>query len=83
MFVKELKMYVDYLKNEIQTMSDELTLKQVKKWNAFKSNLFNGIAYYQDLFMSFTTEDYKNIHKEFQYYKTELDAVIIPEYVKV
>ncbi|NRD22678.1 hypothetical protein HNV10_05470 [Winogradskyella litoriviva] len=83
MFVKELKMYVDYLKNEIQTMSDELTLKQVKKWNAFKSNLFNGIAYYQDLFMSFTTEDYKNIYKEFQYYKTELDAVIIPEYVKV
>ena len=82
MFVKELKMYVDYLKNEINSMSEDLTAKQVKKWNAFKSNLFNGISYYQDLFVSLTSEEYKNIQAEFQFYKTELEAVMIPELVK-
>ena len=52
MFVKELKMYVDYLKNEIDTISEELTVKQIKKWIAFKTNLFDGIAYYENLFKS-------------------------------
>ncbi|MUU77513.1 hypothetical protein GN138_03575 [Winogradskyella sp. HL2-2] len=83
MFVKELKMYVDYLKNEIQSLSEDITVKQVKKWNAFKSNLFKGISYYQDLFLSSTTSDYKNIQEEFQLYKAELEAIIIPEFVKV
>jgi hypothetical protein len=36
MFVKELKMYIDYLKNEIKGVSQEIT-GQIKKWNAFKT----------------------------------------------
>ncbi|MBX9807902.1 MAG: hypothetical protein K2X95_08905, partial [Flavobacteriaceae bacterium] len=31
LFIKELKMYIDYLKNEISTVSDEITASQVKK----------------------------------------------------
>ena len=79
MFVKELKMYVDYLKNEINTISEDLSLKQIKKWNAFKSNLFVGIAYYQDLFSTSISSEFETIIKELQFYKQELTAVDIPE----
>lgn len=50
MFVKELHMYLDYLKNEITNFSEEINKKQIRKWDAFKANLADGIAYYQELF---------------------------------
>ncbi|WP_437397857.1 hypothetical protein [Flagellimonas lutimaris] len=78
MFVKELKMYVDYLKNEIETISEEVTTKQIKKWEAFKSNLFNGIAYYQDLFQTYLSPESANIQKDLLFFKEELIAVTIP-----
>jgi len=79
MFVKELKMYVDYFKNEIVAISEEVTTKQIKKWKAFKSNLFNGITYYQELFLTSISSESTNIQKELQFYKEELIAVTIPE----
>ncbi|WP_034057464.1 hypothetical protein [Lacinutrix jangbogonensis] len=79
MFVKELKMYVDYLKNEITAISQEVTTKQIKKWVAFRNNLFNGISYYQDLFQAPISSESENIQKELQFYKEELIEVTIPE----
>ncbi|MBF8150826.1 hypothetical protein ITJ86_13015 [Winogradskyella sp. F6397] len=83
MFVKELKMYVDYLKNEIATISEDLTAKQIRKWTAFKSHLFDGIGYYQDLFATALSLNYDTIQKELQFYKEELTAVSIPQLDKV
>ncbi|MEZ0129646.1 hypothetical protein AB9T88_07735, partial [Flavobacterium sp. LBUM151] len=37
LFVKELKMYIDYFRNEIETISGEVTANQLKKWNSFKA----------------------------------------------
>ncbi|EPR74130.1 hypothetical protein ADIWIN_0859 [Winogradskyella psychrotolerans RS-3] len=79
MFTKELKMYVDYLKNDIDTISEDLTAKQIKKWTAFKSNLFDGIAYYEDLFVTTLSSKYTTIQKELQFYKNELTHVSIPQ----
>lgn len=83
MFVKELKMYVDYLKNEIETISEEVTTKQIKKWEGFRSNLFNGIAYYQDLFLTYLSPESTNIQKDLLFFKEELIAVTIPEMKEV
>jgi len=79
MFIKELKMYVDYLKTDIDTISEDLTAKQIKKWTAFKSNLFDGIAYYEDLFVSVLPSKYTTIQNELQFYKNELTHVSIPQ----
>jgi hypothetical protein len=79
MFVKELKMYVDYLKNEIAAFSEEVTAKQIKKWQAFKSNLFIGIAYYQNLFLTYNSNASTYILEDLHSYKEELRAVTIPE----
>ena len=83
MFVKELKMYVDYFKNEIATVSEDITTKQIKKWETFKSNLFEGIAYYQDLFLTSLSSENANIQKELHFYKEELLTVTIPKFEKV
>ena len=49
-FINELNMYVDYIKQEVTSYSQEVTAAQLKKWTAFKQNLEAGISYYEQLF---------------------------------
>ena len=81
MFVKELNMYLDYLKNEIATVSAEITAPQIKKWNLFKNNLTEGIGYYQSLFSSSDSHENRNqsTHSLLHFYKKELANIKIPE----
>ena len=51
MFINEIKMYVDYLKNGLSTSVQDMTVAQQKKWENFRQNILNGIQYYQDLFI--------------------------------
>lgn len=80
LFVKELKMYIEYLKNEIATLSGEINSNQLKKWNTFKTNIFEGIEYYQTLFSSnsYFKNDEERIRNQFNFYKSELDSIQIP-----
>ena len=70
-------MYVDYFKNEIETFTDEISDKQVKKWNSFKSNINEGIEYYQNLFKntSFFNNNLEKIKNQLDFYKTEINEV--------
>ncbi|MCI4444173.1 MAG: hypothetical protein JHC39_11790 [Lentimicrobium sp.] len=83
LFVKELKMYIDYLKNEISAVSNEVAASQVKKLKAFKSNLLEGIDFYQDFFAN--TNYFENsiaaIQIQLEYYTKELIGVEVPELV--
>ncbi len=82
-FVKELRMYVEYLRNEISEYTNELSAGQIKKWNSFKNNLLEGITYYQNLFD--TTEFFKNertkIQNQIKKYQLELSEIEIPSLV--
>jgi hypothetical protein len=49
MFIKEMGMYIDYLKNEINESMENLNAKKVKYFQGFKENLISGVAYYQEL----------------------------------
>lgn len=81
MFIKELKMYVDYFKNEIKEVADEITAPQMKKLNAFKNNLLEGIEYYQTLFSStsFFENKLKEIENYLNLYKMELTDIEVPK----
>lgn len=83
LFVKELKMYLDYLKNEITAVTEEITLGQIKKWNSFKNNLLEGIEYYEDLFSK--TPFFESIKNQMQSQlnicKGALIAIEIPKLV--
>lgn len=78
MFVKELKMYIDYLKNDIHTFTDDLTAKNVKKWNAFRNNLLDGITYYQNLFDVKAAPANFEIQAEIITHKNVLNTIDIP-----
>lgn len=84
-FIKELGLYVAYLKQEVNDMFIEITKGQIKKWTAFKNNLLEGILYYQNLFGS--NDYFKNeadiIMKGLERYRKELSDVLIPEPVVV
>lgn len=81
MFVKELTMYIDYLKNEIKGVSEEITAGQIKKWNSFKNNLTEGITYYQSLFVPGVAAEKsnENIQSLLHFYKEELFGIKIPQ----
>ena len=49
-FIKELNLYVDYLKNKVEEMARPLTEKNEKYIDTFHKNLMDGIEYYKDLF---------------------------------
>lgn len=76
LFIKELKMYITYFRNEIQSISGELTAAQLKKWNSFKSNLLDGIEYYKNLFES--TSVFKGHLDQLDSCKSELVGIKIP-----
>jgi hypothetical protein len=50
MFVKELKIYLDYLKNKFEETKTSMSEKQEKYLLTFAENLRNGINYYYNLF---------------------------------
>ncbi|OXA82442.1 hypothetical protein SAMN05444397_107247 [Flavobacterium aquidurense] len=80
LFVKELKMYVDYFRTEIETISGEITANQIKKLNSFKSNLLEGIEYYHNLFEStfYFKSETEKIKYQIDFYKMELSSIKIP-----
>ncbi len=50
MFLKELKLYINYLKNLIDECGESISGKHKKHINTFKANLSEGIEYYKKLF---------------------------------
>lgn len=52
MFINELKMYIDYLENRIKEALPAISAKQHEYFNAFQSNLKNGIEYYHKMVVS-------------------------------
>ena len=81
LFINELKMYVDYLKNEIEDFSESFTNAQVKKWKTFKTNLTDGVEYYEKLFSetAFFKDNVKTIQSQLADYKNKIMGLAIPE----
>ena len=52
MFMKELNLYMDFLKNKLEEAKKDWNKKQEKYFNRFFENMNDGIAYYNNLFDS-------------------------------
>jgi len=81
-FINELKMYVDYLKQELDKNLNSLSEKQVKYFSTFKTNLLQGIEYYKNLLpkMSDEADDFKTkMKEEFEALKSALNFSIEAE----
>jgi hypothetical protein len=62
MFLKELKIYIDYLKVKMDDTARPWPEKQQEYFNAFRDNLNKGIQYYRELFsnVKLTFQDKKS-----------------------
>ncbi|XMO88173.1 hypothetical protein AAFN75_07730 [Algibacter sp. AS12] len=50
LFIKELDIYIDYLKNKMEDAKTSMSKKEEKYLKTFSENLKAGVLYYQDLF---------------------------------
>lgn len=66
--INELKMYVDYLKENNSSSTDAA----IKKWNIFRQNLLSGIEYYENLFLNSPYFKTETILLALQVYKSQL-----------
>jgi len=56
MFLKEIALYIDYLKKELDTTTPSMMNRKHKKYlDNFTTNLQKGISYYQELFAEMKT----------------------------
>lgn len=76
-FVKELSIYVSYLKNEIQEIIGDLTAPQIKKYIAFNENLQAGIEYYKALFVENKQFLSEIVKKQMELMKYELENLMV------
>jgi hypothetical protein len=62
MFIKELRMYIDYLRKDVEKSLDGMNEQKTKYFTEFKNNLLEGITYYRGLFaqMSDETEEFRD-----------------------
>ena len=75
MFVRELKLYIDYFRDAIEKSSSDLTERTQKYLNEFKENLLNGIEYYLDISEQFVEDQKERIIRELSTLKTELENI--------
>jgi len=81
MFVNELELYVNYLKNEISKTKGVVTNANARYLKSFQSNLLQGISYYHELTSAIKHESEKYLNEmkeELTAFENKVKAAIIP-----
>ncbi|MCB0746477.1 MAG: hypothetical protein KDC90_03355 [Ignavibacteriae bacterium] len=81
LFMKELALYMDYLKKRIEEINTPFTDKQVAYFNKFIANMNEGINYYKELFsdVKIKFEDAKaDVLNELEIIEFELVNLLAP-----
>lgn len=86
MFIQELGLYVEYLRNEIRKRLDSMSARDLKYLNSFAESLREGIEYYRSLIPDLVeeTERYRDVMLgELLKIREELLSIIIPAEAEV
>ncbi|MFY9159911.1 hypothetical protein [Aquirufa ecclesiirivi] len=74
LFVKELGLYVDYLKNEVAESMENMNVKQERYLKTFKQNLLAGVEYYKAL----PFPNWNDMLPDLKQMESRIEALIIP-----
>jgi len=80
-FINELHLYVDYMRNEIQKRFDTWNAKEQKYFDTFKANLQDGINHYKGLIPKLLEESERyreTMRNELLELEQELIEIVIP-----
>ncbi|MCO6481831.1 MAG: hypothetical protein J5I62_03450 [Flavobacteriales bacterium] len=81
-FINELRLYVDYLKREFDHVKESATDKQRRYVESFKTNLLNGIGYYEALAPQVhrqAKEQLERFTDELKQYAANIKAMVLAE----
>ncbi len=73
-FVKELSLYVDYLKKEVEKSVDSMNTKQERYLKTFRDNLLAGVSYYQNL----SLPSIQSMKDELRIWEEKINGLVIP-----
>ncbi len=75
MFIKEITLYIDYLKEEIEYYSLKLSNRTPEYFKTFKANLLNSIENYSHLAEEFIDEHKKHFLEELKSFREEIENI--------
>ncbi len=78
MFVEEMRLNLDYLKEEIRRFSHRFSNRPQSFFETFKMGLLDGIDYYQDLTKQFIDEQRDRFLKDLKKLQNEIEATVLP-----
>nr|MCU0586125.1 hypothetical protein [Desulfobacterales bacterium] len=78
MFVEEIRLYVEYLRQEISRFSIGLSRRPQGYFSTFKANLLGGVDYYRELARQFIEEKRGRFLEELECIRREIEAVLLP-----
>ena len=76
MFIKELNLYVEYIRKEVEQYTLELSNRTPKYFREFKENIKDGIEYYRTLVDDFVEEQRERFLTELDALSAELDTIL-------
>lgn len=77
MFVREIRLYIDYLKQELEKSSTGIIDRSAKYFSEFKQNLNDGVAYYRTLADNFGRKQRKRILAELEVLADEINRILL------
>jgi hypothetical protein len=78
MFLKELSLYIDYLRNKVEDVICEYSDKQMNGLLEFKNRLNGSIQYYKKLFKNKFSHNSQELIENIEILQNELNSVEIP-----
>lgn len=76
MFIRELSLYVEYLRRDLRRASEGFLDKTTKRFLEFKHNLISAVEYYQDLAEQFSSEQKERFLRDLDALFEEIEKVL-------
>ena len=79
MFIKELMLYIDHLREETKNFSLKLSFRTPAYFSKFKKNLLEGIEYYHSLAGQFIEDQRAQFLKDLKVLQDEIERIALPD----
>ncbi len=83
MFVNELKLYVDYMSEEVERVRLKLSTQSYEYFEEYKVNLMKGIEYYKDQADDLVSKGRESFLKQLDTLAAEIEALALPATAEV
>ena len=83
MFIKELKLYVEYVRKEVEEYRLELSNRTPKYFLEFKENIKDGIEYYRTMVEEFIGDQREQFSTELEALSKELNTILTDQLLEL